>query len=72
MSWNPNTEPDLEGYYVKYGTNPDTLLFKIDVGNMTQTVIRELIRGTEYFFRVAAYDTAANISEDSEPASGTP
>lgn len=63
ITWNPNTESDLAGYKVYYGTASGQYGEPTDVGNtaganftLTPSV------GTTYYFAVSAYDTSGNES----------
>lgn len=67
--WDPNTEPDLAGYRVYYGTSSRNYSVMIDVGNVTSCQINNLTQGVRYFFAVTAYDTAGNESDFSEEVS---
>ncbi|NOZ61223.1 MAG: hypothetical protein GXO74_06040, partial [Calditrichaeota bacterium] len=71
VSWNPNTENDLAGYKVYFGTTSRNYSHIIDVGNDTIYTVTGLTPGREYFFAVTAYDTAtpSNESAYSEEAS---
>lgn len=70
LSWDPNTEPDLAGYKVYYGTSSRNYTETIDVGNTTTYQITGLSEGT-YYFAVTAYDTSNNESDFSEEVSKT-
>ena len=61
LSWNPNTEPDLAGYKVYYGTASRTYGSPINVGNQTAFAVTGLSAGT-YYFAVTAFDTSGNES----------
>jgi hypothetical protein len=61
LTWNPNSEPDLAGYIVYYGTASGQYGISINVGNQTNFVVTGLGLGT-YFFAVTAYDTSGNES----------
>lgn len=61
ISWEPNTEPDLAGYKIYYGTAPRSYSFVIDVGNLTTFVIDSLQAGT-YYLAVTALDSSRNES----------
>ncbi len=46
LSWDPNTEPDLARYYLKYGTTSQVYTDFIDVGNVTSYDVMDLPAGT--------------------------
>ena len=69
VSWNINTEPDLDGYIVYYGTYSGSYQQSVDVGLTTSRDIDELDQGTTYYFAVSAYDTSGNESPFSSEAS---
>ena len=69
LSWNANTESDLGGYKIYYGTSPRTsscpsggYANNIDVGNTTSHTFSNLADGSTYYFSVSAYDTSGNES----------
>ena len=68
ISWNSNTEPDLDGYIVYYGTSSRSYLESFDVGLTTSVDITDLTAATPYFMAVKAYDTSGNVSEFSSEA----
>ncbi len=72
LAWDPNSEPDLAGYIVYYGTSPGDYTDWIDVGNVTSVRIKGLRGNMEYFVAVTAYDRAANESDFSAEVSGLP
>lgn len=65
LAWGANTEPDLAGYRILYGTTSGNYTRTIDVGNVTTYVVSALIANTTYYFTVVAYDQAGNVSEPS-------
>ncbi len=69
VSWNPNTEADLAGYRVYYGTQSRNYQTTLDVGLDTFKVVNNLQNGVRYYFAVTAYDTANNESGFSEEVS---
>ena len=69
VSWNPNSEEDLAGYRVYYGTASRRYTNVIDVGNHTYQEISGLKSGVRYYFAVTAYDLAGNESDFSEEVS---
>lgn len=62
LAWNANTEPDLAGYKIHYGTASGNYTTTIDVGNITTCTVPGLADGTRYYFAATAYDTSANDS----------
>lgn len=66
VSWDANTEADLAGYKVYYGTGSGNYQNIVDVANVTSHQITELAEGFTYFFAVTAYDSTGNESEYSQ------
>jgi hypothetical protein len=66
LQWNANTEPDLAGYRVHYGTSSRSYQYSTDVKNSTSCNISGLNSGTTYYFAVTAYDTHQNESRYSD------
>lgn len=64
VSWLPNTESDLAGYVVYWGTGYGYSDMK-NVGNKTKLELL-LSTGRRYYFAVKAYDESGNYSEFSE------
>jgi len=73
LSWSGNTESDLAGYKVYYGTTARTgtdpkvctmcgYSTKVDVGKVTTYTISNLTNNTTYYFSITAYDTSNNES----------
>ncbi len=62
IAWNPNTESDLAGYKVYYGSVTGTYDTSVDVGNKTNYTILGIVSGQGYFIAVTAYDTSGNES----------
>ena len=62
VSWNANTESDLSGYKIYYGTSSGSYDDEVDVGNTTSFSINNLVVGTTYYFVVTAYDFSGNES----------
>jgi uncharacterized repeat protein (TIGR02543 family) len=70
LAWDPNTEPDLAGYRVYYGTASGIYGTSVDVGNVTAYTLNGLAQGVTYYLTVIAYDTARNESGYSNEVSG--
>lgn len=75
FSWNANSESNIAGYKVYYGTASGNYSQSADVGKVTQATISTLTPGSIYYAAVAAYNTSgkegAKSSEVSFTASGT-
>ncbi|MDI6788435.1 MAG: right-handed parallel beta-helix repeat-containing protein, partial [Planctomycetota bacterium] len=67
LTWTANTESDLAGYRVHWGTAPGVYTNSVNVGNVTNYTITPLSAGT-YYVTVTAYD--ASIGTD-DPATIT-
>ncbi|NIN01627.1 MAG: hypothetical protein GTO24_27080, partial [candidate division Zixibacteria bacterium] len=70
LAWSPNSEPDLGGYIIYYGTSPGNYTDLIDVGNTTSYRIKGLPANQEYFIALTAYDIYGNESGFSAEVSG--
>ena len=70
LAWDPNSEPDVAGYVVYYGTYPGQYFDWIDLGKTTSARIVGLIEDTEYFLALTAYDVFGNESDFSGEVSG--
>ena len=70
LAWRANTESDLKGYKVYYGTVSKAYLNSIDVGNETTFTLMGLTQGQTYFIGVTAYDTSYCESDYSDEVSG--
>lgn len=70
LAWDPNTEPDLVGYRVYYGTASRTYGTSIDVGNVTSYTLTGLTLGQTYFIAVTAHNTVSESGYSNE-VSGT-
>jgi hypothetical protein len=70
LKWNPNTESDLAGYKVYYGTSPRTgdcpkdggYEKKVDVGNVVEYNLTGLRNNRTYYFSMTSYDKSGNES----------
>ncbi len=65
VSWNANSEADLAGYKLYYGTQANTYGQPVDVGNATTYTINSVQSGSTYYVAVSAYDTTRNESTKS-------
>ena len=72
VSWNANTESDLAGYRVYYGTSSRNYPNSISVGKVTSATISGLTIGTKYYIALKAVDTSGNLSGYSAEVTKTP
>ena len=70
IAWDPNTEPDLAGFKISYGTASQSYGTLIDIGNITSHTVTGLTGGKTYYFAVRAYDSSGNMSGFSNEVSG--
>ncbi len=70
LTWEPNKEKDLHGYFLYRGASPETMT-KINPGSLdkalTQYEDHSIVSGESYYYTVAAVDIAQNISVQSTP-----
>lgn len=62
LAWNANTEPDLAGYRLHYGSAANSYAVHVDVHKVTTYTVTGLTAGQTYYFAATAYDTAGNES----------
>ena len=62
VSWQANTESDLAGYKIYYGTQAGSYSTTINVANVLQYSLTGLSEGSTYYFAVTAYDQSGNES----------
>ncbi|MGD0977410.1 MAG: dockerin type I domain-containing protein [Minisyncoccia bacterium] len=70
LAWDPNTESDLAGYKVYYGTASGSYGAPITIGTQTTYTVAGLTPGT-YYFAVTAYNTSGLESGFSNEVSTT-
>ena len=62
LAWDANTESDLAGYKIHYGTASNSYSVHIDVNNVTTYTVAGLTAGQTYYFAATAYDASGNES----------
>src|SRR6185503_6342545 len=60
-AWNANTDSDIGGYQLFYGTQTGVYTTTVDVGNVTSRAVT-LTNGQRYYFAVKAYNTSSMTS----------
>ena len=63
LEWDPNTEPQLVGYKIYWGTSSGNYAFSKNVGKTTVCTITGLDEGKTYYFAATAYDAAGTESD---------
>ncbi len=69
LAWNSNTEANLAGYHVKYGTASGSYTQVYDAGATPAATVPNLTVGTMYYFVVTAYSAAGSESGASNQVS---
>ena len=62
LEWDPNTEPELAGYKIYWGTSGGNYTSSKDVGKTTTCTINGVEEGQTYYFVATAYDGQSNES----------
>jgi len=62
LAWDANTETDLAGYKIHYGTASGSYITHVDVHNITTFTVTGLSPGQTYYFAASAYDTSGSES----------
>jgi hypothetical protein len=62
LAWDANTETDLAGYKVHYGTASGNYTSSVDVHKVTTAIVTGLTAGQTYYFAVTAYNTSNSES----------
>ncbi len=70
LAWDANTEANVSGYRLSYGTSPGSHPTTVDVGNQTTVLLNGFNAGQRYYFVVRAYDTDGATSPPSVEISG--
>lgn len=70
VSWMSNSEADLAGYRLYYGTASHSYTSTVDIGLPDQVQVNGLDETATYFFAVTAYDQSGNESAPSDEVVG--
>ena len=71
IAWDANSEPEVAGYKLHYGTSAGQYPSLSDVGGQTACMLAGLQAGVAYFFAATAYDTYGNQSSYSQEVTFT-
>jgi hypothetical protein len=71
LAWNANSESNIAGYRLQYGTTSGVYPNSLDVGKVTTATADGLNPGDTYYFVVVAYNTAGQTSPPSAQVSYT-
>jgi len=66
INWNNNSEEDLAGYHVYFGTASGNYQYNLNVGLNKPVYIKGLQEGISYYFAVTAFDWSFKESDLSE------
>jgi hypothetical protein len=69
LAWDQNSEPDIAGYKLYYGTARGAYEFAVDVGNQTTYTLLGFLEGVDYYFAVTAYNVYGLESDFSDAVS---
>ena len=72
LAWDANTESNLAGYRLHYGTAQGNYTTTLDVGKTTSAMLSSLTSGQAYYAVVTAYNTSQLESLASNEVSFTP
>ncbi|MGD0238631.1 MAG: fibronectin type III domain-containing protein, partial [Syntrophorhabdales bacterium] len=71
IAWDANSQPQVKGYKLYYGTSSGQYTTNADVENQTAATASGLQAGATYFFAATAYDSSGNESNYSQELSFT-
>jgi hypothetical protein len=69
LNWDANSEPELAGYKIYYGTSSGDYANSVDVGKITSFNVSNLREDTTYYFAATAYDSSDQESDFSDEVS---
>src|SRR3989441_1262254 len=62
LAWDANTDSDLAGYKLYYGSSSGSYQLSVDVGNQTSYTLSGLLEGQIYYFAATAYNLSGSES----------
>lgn len=72
LTWNPNTEPDFNSYFIYFSETQGGPYEEIDNDDTTSWLVGGLVNGQTYYFVIAAEDSSTLMSPYSNEVSATP
>jgi hypothetical protein len=72
LAWDANSEPDLAGYRLYWGTGSGTYQFTQQLGLTTNHTVTNLVLGQTWYFVVTAFNTSGLESGPSNEVSYRP
>ncbi len=67
LQWDRNSEPDVQGYIIRYGTQSGVYTVEVNVGNqISHTLTLQPTTTTTYFFVVQAYNATARSANSGQ------
>jgi fibronectin type 3 domain-containing protein len=63
LEWDPNSEANLSGYRIHYGTSGGNYTAVKDVGKQTTCTVTDLTPGVTYYFAATAFNTSGLESD---------
>ncbi|HPF37433.1 MAG TPA: M64 family metallopeptidase [Phycisphaerae bacterium] len=72
LTWNPNTEPDFNSYFIYYSLTSGGPYEEIDNDDTTSWLVGGLTNGVTYYFVIAAEDASTLMSPYSAEVAATP
>jgi hypothetical protein len=72
LRWQRGMEPDLAGYRIFWQRQDTTVVDTMDVGDVSQYVIRSLVNYSPYRLRIEAFDVMGNTSTPSDSVVAAP
>ena len=70
LAWNANSESDLAGYRIYYGTSSGNYTSSQETGRVTSYTLSNLTEGRTYYITMSAFDTSRNESRRSAEIRG--
>ncbi len=70
LAWNANSESDLAGYRIYFGTSSGNYTSSQETGRITRYTLSNLTEGRTYYIAMSAFDASRNESRRSAEIRG--